>query len=183
MAVNKKPSRLELNTFEQKVLKELGKRGELSQQDLDYFARNKVRIGFSRQKYSGARWTLFKKILLNANSYSTSTDPSDPGLLSLVVHEVHHMQQGLFTAMSVYGELDAWQVGFRFYQQQTERKLKGPLVELLAIPLTWERQNLIKAKELMKDYSPGYRIDWYPIYPIHHEIIWKLTHRQPGESQ
>jgi hypothetical protein len=179
MAERKKPSRSELSTFEKKIFKELEKKTEISSQETGFISRKKIHIRFSDQKFSGARWTLFNNIFLNSRTYSTSTDPADPGLLSLVLHELHHMRQGLLTAMSVYGELDAWQVGFRFYQKLTGKPLKKPLIELLEIPLSWSRQDLVKAKQLMKEFSPGYRIDWYPLYPIHREIIWLFTHRQP----
>jgi len=179
MSSHKKPSYTELVEFEQQIYEELGKESELTTREVEYISRKKIHIRFSEQKFSGARWTLFKNILLNSHSYSVSSDPSDPGLLSLVLHEIHHMRQGLITAMSVYGELDAWQVGYRFYQRLTGRTLKDPLIQLLEIPLSWSRPNLVKAKQLMKEFSPGYRIDWYPLYPIQLEIIWRLTHHQP----
>ena len=180
MSSHHKPDRSEKTNFEKQVFKELSKVGDQSSPFLDFINKHNVHINFSRQKASGAKWTFMKNISLNAGSYSISTDPRDPGLLSLVVHEIRHLQQGPITAMSVFGELDAWQVGFRFFQTVSSRPLKPVLREILELPLSWNREDLIKAKVLMKQYSPGYRIDWYPLYPIHHEINWWFTHRQPA---
>ena len=179
MVKQSKPKSSQVIFFEQQVFKELEKKVQENSKALEFVSKHKVRIRFSPQKNSGARWTFLKNISLNSKSYSISTTPDDPGLQSLVLHEIHHLQQGPLTALSVYGELDAWQVGFRFYQQHTGRPLREPLQKLLDIQLSWSRQNLIYAKKLMKEYSPGYRIDWLPLYPIHHEIVWQLTHRNP----
>jgi len=183
MTNHSKPNRSELDNFEKQVFNALSRLGDQSTQELDFASRHNTHIKFSKQKKSGAKWTVLKNISLNADSYSIETDPGDLGLLSLVVHEIRHLQQGPLTALSVYGELDAWQVGFRFYRKVSSKPLRKPLEELLELPLSWSRQNLLQAKILMKQYSPGYRIDWYPLYPIHHEIIWWLTHHQPGGSE
>jgi hypothetical protein len=41
--------------------------------------------------------------------YSYNQPLNDPRIFTLNIHEVRHLQQGFFTALSVYGELEAWQ--------------------------------------------------------------------------
>ena len=145
MVRNSKPTPSEILLFEQQVFKEIEKVEHAGKKALEFVSKHNIRIKFSRQKFSGARWTLFKTISLNSTNYSISTDPTDPGLLSLVLHKIHHLQHGLLTALSVYGELDAWQVGFRYYQQLTGKALGEPLKQLLDIRLGWSRKDLVKA--------------------------------------
>ncbi len=54
--------------------------------------------------------------ILNANNFSLSTPPTNAFMLNLVAHEALHLKQGVLTALSVYGELEAWQLGFRIFQ-------------------------------------------------------------------
>jgi hypothetical protein len=161
------------------VFKELTKHGPLGLESEAYMRQHKVRLKFSQQKNSGAVWTLGGNIHLNARDYSVNTPWDNPGMLSLVVHEVHHLRQGLLTALSVYRELDAWQVGFNFYQSMTGSQLSSVLHEILELPLGYSRATLREAVALMKAYSPGYRIDLYPLYPIHREIAWWVTRKEP----
>ena len=170
------------NIYRESVFKELAKQGPLGQASEAFMRQRKVSVKFRSQKNSGAAWTLAGNIHLNTNSYSKDTKPDNPGMLSLVVHEVHHLQQGLLTALSVYGELDAWQVGFKFYQGMTGSQLNPILQELMALPLGFSRDVLKEAARLMKAYSPGYRIDLYPLYPLHREIAWWLTRQEPKNS-
>src|SRR5512145_2710859 len=87
---------------------------------VEYLRSHRTKIGFSRQSAStGAIWFIDGNIYLNSRYYNLQTTPNNPQLLSLVVHEVRHLQQGVFTALSVYGELEAWQLGFRVYQNLT----------------------------------------------------------------
>jgi len=64
----------------------------------------------------------------------------------------------------------------------TGSPLKPLLQELLQLPLNYSRGGLMEAARLMKAYSPGYRIDLYPLYPIHKEIVWWFT-RKESENQ
>jgi hypothetical protein len=80
----------------------------------------------------------------------------------------------------VYGELDAWQVGFHFYQVMTGSQLNPTLQDILNLPLGWSRVVLKETADLMKAYSPGYRIDLLPLYPIHREIAWCISREEPG---
>jgi hypothetical protein len=146
---------------------------------VQYLRSHRTKIGFSRQSAStGAIWFIDGNIYLNSRYYSLQTAPNDPQLLSLFVHEVRHLQQGFFTALSVYGELDAWQLGFRVYQNLTGQLPSGrggnsheALLEIMSLPLGWDRQVLRRAQTLMQEYAgKGYRADLLPLYPFGKEI-------------
>jgi hypothetical protein len=166
--------------FQQVVIKELEKCGSVGVGTAGFLSSHKVKLKFSKQSHSGAAWSMDGNIHLNARDYSPDSNPGDPALLSLVVHEVHHLQQSFVMALSVYGELDAWQVGFRFYQAKTKLPLHPILRDLLNLPLNWDRSVLKYAADLMKTYSPGYRIHLLPLYPFDKEIIWRFNRREPA---
>jgi hypothetical protein len=148
-----------------------------------YLRSRRTKIGFSRQSAStGAIWFIDGNIYLNSRYYNLQTAPGDPHLLSLMVHEVRHLQQGFFTALSVYGELEAWQLGFRIYQNLTGQLPLGrngnqheALLEIMSLPLNWDRQILRRAQTLMQVYAgKGYRSDMLPLYPLGKEIKYWL---------
>ncbi len=163
------------------ILEKLAATNELGKESAEYIRDNNVQMRFKKYSTStGARWFLFKKISLNTLYYSPDTDLNDPGALSLLVHEVHHLKQGALFALSVYGELDAWQVGYRFYKKIHPTTLHSALEEMLTLALNWDRNNLRHAAKLMQDYAgKGYHSNWLPIYPIHKEIIYWLTRQKP----
>jgi hypothetical protein len=149
----------------------------------DYIREHRVRIGF-RPQSAGARWTIDRRIELHPR-HAPDLALSPYGL-SLVVHEVRHLQQGAITALSVYGELDAWQVQFGFLRQmsvevpgtETHRAAVG---ELLALDLGWDRSVLTRARRLMREYGgKAYRVDLLPLYPVHREIAYLLSRRRPN---
>ncbi len=88
-------------SYRENVLKEMAKKGGLGKASEAFMRQHNVQLKFRPQKSSGANWTLGGNIHLNAYDFSISTNPANPALLSLVVHEVHHLRQGLFTALSV----------------------------------------------------------------------------------
>ena len=152
--------------------------GPQGQEAADYLHRKHTRIGFTRQKNSAARWTPIGWVILNARQYSPQTPADDPFLLCTLLHEVHHLRQGMLTALSVYGELDAWQVGFRFYYELTGKPVDPRLSELLSLPLTYDRPMLRRVRTLMQGYAgKGYRVDLLPLLPLHREIGWHLGSR------
>jgi hypothetical protein len=108
-----------------------------------------------------------------------------PYALSLVVHEVRHLQQGWITALSVYGELDAWQCQFRFLGSLAWRPLEdadrdGIIARLLSFPLGWDRSVLQTARGLMRAYAgKTYRVDLLPLYPLNRELLFLLTGKRP----
>jgi hypothetical protein len=76
----------------------------------------------------------------------------DPWVLMEFVHETRHLEQGFWTALSVYGELEAWQVGFRFYKSlPNSRPLSNPIEELLKLPLCHDLGTLKEALRLINE--------------------------------
>ena len=166
------------------ILSKLIEKGDLGKESAEYIHANNVRMHFKKySKSTGARWFLFQQISLNKRYYSPNGDVNDPKILSLLVHEVHHLKQGVITALSVYGELDAWQVEYRFHKEIHPVKLHPALEEILTLPLNYDRDNLRHAAMLMQDYvGKGYHIDWLPLYPVHKEIQYRLSRRVPAEE-
>jgi len=145
------------------------------------FVREKrIRVGLRRARKSvGAFWALGKSFYLNKAHYTMETALENPRAWTLFVHEVRHLQQGFLTAMSIYGELDAWQYEFRLYKKLTGKLPKPELEELLALPLNFDRTTLRKAQQLMTKFAGVWYGAWIlPLYPIHHEIMYWVTRKQ-----
>ena len=136
----------------------------------------RVKIGFLKQSdATAAIWTLGQRIYLNPKYFSPMTPPNDPRILAILCHEVCHLRQGVFTAMSVYGELEAWQLGFRIEQNLSGRTLPPVIEEMLTLPLNLDRKVLAHARQLMLAYAgKGYRADLLPLYPLGKEIKFWL---------
>jgi len=169
-------------TFRAQLLLQLANHGSVAAATGKYLQDKKVYFKFRKQKYSAAAWTLAGNIHINNQIDLPMGSSPDPYLLSLVIHETRHLQQGILKALSVYGELDAWQVGFKFYKEWSGSALHPVLEEILCLPLNWTRSDLKNAATLMKKYSPGYKIDLLPLYPLPAEIFWRLTRKTPVRS-
>jgi hypothetical protein len=165
------------------LLEELEESCEVGAETVRYLREKHVRVSVHRQ-HTGARWTLIQGIQINPQYTKAATQSSYT--LSLIVHETQHVRQGLLTALSVYGELEAWQMQFGFL-----RRLDGScpgtaeqsrlIDQLLSLPLGWERTVLRTARGLMKQYAgKRYHVELEPLYPIHHELIFRITHRHPA---
>jgi len=163
------------------VLDALAHSGEEGQAVANFIAGRKVKIRFHQQSSGTAgRWTLCGNIEINPGCYSTQTRPDDAALLSLIVHEARHLRQGLLRALSVYGELEAWQAGYNIYKLLMGVYPHPILAEICALSLGWDRHVLRQARTLMQKYATkGYRIDLLPLYPIVQEIFFRLTGRVP----
>lgn len=165
------------------LLEGLQHSGPDAQAAAKYIRQNRVKLGLHRQP-TGARWRLGRRIDLHPR-YSEGK-PQAVYPLSLVIHEVRHLQQGPLIALSVYGELEAWQAQFQFIGNQTARYHEVPakhqlIVRLMSLPLGWDRSVLAAAQSLMKVYAgKKYRIDLLPLYPLHREIAWATTRRKPS---
>ncbi len=144
---------------------------------LEYMQRYHTRLGVHDQP-TGARWTLDRRIEVHPR-YLLMT-PDDPYAISLIIHEVRHLQQGPLTALSVYGEMEAWQLQFGFLQRVLGRYHADPgkneiISELVLQPLGWDRGVLQHARELIQAYAGKlYRIDLLPLYPLQREIVYRL---------
>ncbi|MCC6259999.1 MAG: hypothetical protein IT311_03965 [Anaerolineales bacterium] len=136
----------------------------------EFVRKNKIKIGIKRANKSvGAFWTLNRKIYLNAYHYTQESTLTESNLraITLFVHEVRHLQQGFAVALSVYGELDAWQYEFRLYKRLSGRNLSPILEELLTLPLEYNRATLRRAQKLMRQYAGFWYLIWLlPLYPI-----------------
>ena len=154
--------------WREKLLRHLSKTGDIGAETVRYIRANNVRLRFGKYSRSiGARWFLFRKISLNSRYYSVTSNLSEPKLLSLLVHEIHHLKQGVRVSFSVYGELDAWQVEYRFYKTLKPGALHPALEEILALPLSYDKDILRRAVVLMLAYAgKGYHVDWLPLRPL-----------------
>jgi len=139
----------------------------------------KIQVGMRRARKSvGAFWTLEGNFFLNSVHHTYDSVLENPRAWTLFVHEVRHLQQGVLTALSIYGELDAWQVEFNLYKRLTGKTLHENLEELLSLPLNMNRDNLQHARRLMIQYAgKSYGANWLPLYPIHKEIKYWVTRR------
>ena len=146
---------------------------------VEFVRANRIRVGLKRARKSvGAFWQFGHRFYLNSHYYSMESALENPRAWTLFVHEVRHLQQGPLTAMSVYGELDAWQVEFRLYKRITGKKLSPVLEELLTLPLDLDRENLRRARQLMTKYAGFWYGAWMlPLYPLHKEIKYWVTRR------
>ncbi|MEW6406543.1 MAG: hypothetical protein AB1649_32565 [Chloroflexota bacterium] len=146
-----------------------------------YLRARGTKIGIKRARKSvGGFWTPTGSIFLNSIHHSYEGSLDNPRAWTLLIHEARHLQQGLLTALSVYGELDAWQHEFRIYKKLTNSEFSPALEELLRLPLNWDRTNLAQARHLMQTHAgKGYRIDLLPLYPLPKEIRYWLTRRVP----
>jgi hypothetical protein len=171
-----------LPDWRHQLISSLERAGPVGEAAAKYVNQQRIHLSLRGQS-SGARWLPWKWIELHSR-YGVA--PTDPYALSLVVHEVRHLQQGWLDALSVYGELDAWQRQFRFLGEvmtwRPEAAAREHMIdELLSLPVNWDRDVLRKARALMRAYGgPRYRIDLLPLYPLHFEILFVLTGRPPA---
>ncbi|NWF63473.1 MAG: hypothetical protein HXY38_04125 [Chloroflexi bacterium] len=145
------------------------------------FARGKkIRVGLRRARKSvGAFWTLGRSFYLNTAHYTAESALENSRAWTLFVHEVCHLQQGVLTALSIYGELEAWQIEFRLFKKLAGKKLRPELEELLSLPLTLERETLKRARQLMTKFAGFWYGAWMlPLYPIHKEVLFWVTRKQ-----
>ena len=158
------------------ALTRLGKDGRAA---AEFLSKRKTFIGFWRvRKNVGAFWTALGTIHFNSVYYSRTTNVDDVGMLTLLTHEVKHLQQGIVLALSVYGELEAWQLQFRLYHEMTKAPMHLAIAELMTLPLKYDRDVLKKAVTLMQAYAgKGYRADLLPLYPLGREIKYWITRK------
>ena len=155
---------------------DLGEEGRVA---VDFLRSRGTKVGFKKARQNvGAFWTVFGNIHLNSHYYGYNTPLDDLRVKTLIIHEVCHLQQGLFTALSVFGELDAWQLEFGVYHRAKGHYPHPAIAELMSLPLEYDRKLLRKAAKLMQDYAgKGYRIDLLPLYPLGREIKYWFTRK------
>jgi len=170
---------MEHAVWKEKLLEAVSVLGEEGCAAVDLLRARRVKVGFMNVRPNiGAFWTVFGNIRLNSHYYSYETSLDDLRIRTLIIHEARHLQQGLITALSVYGELDAWQLEFGVYHRVKGRYLHPAIEQLMEIPLECDRTVLKKAARLMQDYAgKGYRADLLPLYPIGREIRYWFTRK------
>lgn len=164
------------STWVNMLLDRLCELGDEGQASVQYIRTNRTKIGFKRVRPNvGAFWTVFRNIRLNSRYYSYDTPLDDLRIKTLIIHEVCHLQQGMVTALSVYGELESWQLEFRVYFRVLGRYPHRAIAELMTLPLELDRGVLKAAASLMQAYAgKGYRIDLLPLFPVSREIRYQV---------
>ena len=172
---------MEKAEWEQIALDKLAHSGAEGAEAVAFIKARRIKVGFAKPFSSaGAIWFIDGNMYLNKATYSYNTSPEDPFMLSLIAHEAWHLRQGFFTALSVYGELDAWQLGFRVFQELGSSIRHPALKELMSLPLCYDRVMLSKVRGLMQAYAgKGYRIDLLPLFPLGKELNYRLFKKPP----
>ena len=170
-------SRMDLIAWKQTILDQLASLGEEGHTAAEYLRAHRTYIGFWKaRKNVGAFWTFLRTVHLNSLYYSMNAETKNIDMLTLLIHEVKHLQQGVFLALSIYGELEAWQLQFRLYYRLTGKPVHPVIAEMLSLPLAYDRAVLRRAQGLMQAYAgKGYRADLLPLYPLGREIKYWLT--------
>jgi len=163
---------MEHTIWMENLLEAVAQIGEEGQAAADLVRARGTKIGFKKARPSiGAFWTVFGNIHLNSKYYTYETSLDDVRIKTLIIHEARHLQQGISTALSVYGELDAWQLEFGIYHRICGKYPHPAIAELMAFPLELDRAVLKKAAHLMQVYAgKGYRVDLLPLFPWNKEI-------------
>ena len=168
---------MEHNIWMENLLEAVVQVGDEGRAAVDFLRIHKTKIGFKRVRPSiGAFWTVFGNIRLNSQYYTYETPLDELRVKTLIIHETRHLQQGLITALSVYGELDAWQLEFGIYYRVKGKYPHAAIAELMTLPLGYDRPVLKKSAQLMQAYAgKGYRIDLLPLFPLDKEIKYWTT--------
>lgn len=156
------------------LLVRLEEAGPLGRAAWDYITIHRVRVSVKAQP-TGARWTICGNIQVAPSQLA-----DEAYAFSLILHEVRHLRQGLFSALSVRGELEAWQEQFAYLKSQTGKYSTLPrhqviIEEMMTLSLD-SRPDLRRARQLMRDFAgPKYRIGWLLLFPLGREIRFFLT--------
>jgi len=170
---------MEHNVWVEDLLNAVAEVGEEGRLAVEFLRTRGTYIGFKHVRPNvGAFWTVFGNIRFNSHYYSYETSLDDLRIKTLVIHEVRHLQQGILTALSVYGELDAWQLEFGIYHRMKGNYPHPAIAELMTLPLKYDRDVLKKAVSLMQAYAGnGYRADLLPLYPWGRELKYWVTRK------
>ncbi len=168
---------MEHNIWTESLLEAVTQIGEEGRIAVEFVRTHRTKIGFKQARPSiGAFWTVFGNIRLNSQYYTYETPLDDLRIKTLIIHEARHLQQGMITALSVYGELDAWQLEFGIYYRVKGKYPHAAVGELMTLPLGYDRTVLKKAAQLMQAYAgKGYRVDLLPLFPLDKEIKYWVT--------
>ncbi len=165
-----------------KLLESMRRSGPGAEAAASYIHEHGVHLGLHKQP-TGARWRPGPRIDLHPRYASGPPDAAYP--ISLVIHEVEHLRQGMLIALSVYGELAAWHAQFAFIRHRTglfseSAQKDRQIQQLMMLPVAFDRTVLAAARHLMREYAgPTYRVDLLPLYPLPREIAWALFRTKP----
>ena len=170
---------MEHQLWKENLLDAVTQLGEEGRTAVEFLRMRRTNIGFKQVRPNvGAFWTVFGSIHLNSRYYTYETPFDDLRIKTLIIHEARHLQQGLVTALSVYGELDAWQLEFGIYHRIKGDYPSTAIAELMRLPLGYDRAVLKKAVHLMQAYAgKGYRADLLPLFPLPREIKYWITRK------
>ena len=170
---------MEHQVWKENLLDAVIQLGEEGRAAVEFLRARRIKIGFMQVRPNvGAFWTVFGNIRLNSLYYTYETSFDELRIKTLIIHEARHLQQGLITALSVYGELDAWQLEFGTYYRIKGKYPHAAIAELMKLPLGYDRSILKEAARLMQTYAgKGYRVDLLPLFPLPREIKFWMTKR------
>lgn len=163
----------------ERALTALRDSGPVGQASAEYIRQHRIPLGFSRQKGTAASWFDWRRlrygVFLNADD--ADKQPDDAYLCSLLAHEAKHREQGVVEALSVRGELVAWQVQYDVLMQFSAEPSDHAWRELRELAPD-SRADLKRARALMKESAgPDYHIDWLPLWPLPAEVAYWLKDR------
>ena len=170
---------MEHQLWKENLLDAVTQLGDEGRAAVEFLRARRTKIGFKQVRPNvGAFWTPLGNINLNSRYYTYETAFDDLRIKTLIIHEARHLQQGLIVALSVYGELDAWQLEFGIYHRIKGNYPHSAIAELMDLPLGFDRAVLRQAARLMQAYAgKGYRADLLPLFPLHREIQYFLTRK------
>ena len=170
---------MEHQLWKENLLDAVTQLGEEGRSAVKFLRTRQTKIGFKQVRPNvGAFWTVFGNIHLNSRYYTYETPFDDLRIKTLIIHEARHLQQGLIVALSVYGELDAWQLEFGIYHRIKGKYPHPAVAELMELPLGYDRAVLQEAARLMQAYAgKGYRADLLPLFPLPREIKYWITRK------
>lgn len=170
---------MEHHVWKENLLEAVTSLGEEGRLAVDFLRARRAKIRFRKARLSvGGFWTPFGNICLNSRRYTYETSFDDLRIKTLIIHEARHLQQGMLTALSVYGELDAWQLEFGIYYRVKGHYPRQAVAELMTLPLGYDRAVLKKAAQLMQAYAgKSYRVDLLPLFPLDKEIKYWISRR------
>jgi len=170
---------MEHQVWKENLLDAVTQLGEEGRAAVEFLRARRAKIGFRKVRPNvGAFWTPLGNINLNSRYYTYETPFDELRIKTLIIHEARHLQQGLIVALSVYGELDAWQLEFGIYHRIQGKYPHSAIADLMKLPLGYDRAVLKEAACLMQAYAgKGYRADLLPLFPLPREIKYWVTRR------
>jgi hypothetical protein len=154
------------------ALRALGGLGSIGNDLANYVGERGPSLAFVRQRNSGARWFDWRRLRFGVflNDEYCGARPDAPHITALIAHEVRHLQQGWVEALSVRGELVAWQVQYDVLQAMSAAPRDRRWSEIRALRPD-SRGDLRLARSLMKAVGGrGYHIELLPLEPLGQEV-------------